>query len=619
MPIPANILAAMTRPDALTFPENRASAQALARSMENRKASPLPSGTVWHLPGRPPTSGPRVLVTATGHGIVYGEHGQRILYVDPGGTPLHECAWRAHAQGPAGLLHARLHLDWGQWVGLTPEGLVNEARFDISKMPGWQRLATRDLQAMAAQALRVTPEEIAFFYDDQSLTLDARGCVTIRHRKDAFYILEDGTFAKSRFLACMGAMHWGQIDFLPVVELFQSLFAGTGSAVFELIRGLYDDQNAGGPPRLLRYRGIPTYPSPQAFQLFSTYFVPDAPGGADPLPLFMDPARSAQVTWRPRPDAPCRYVDTERGLCVTVTDGAVIKVTRQDDPAALPFGRPRTDGFAPGGRMVGATTAALQLQDGDRREELPLRPEWGVTKNAPLPPLSSEPHVTWRALFPDGAPDLDMRRAYYAVPIYPSDDTLVDDAMTQPLALEHTMTYLDQLAAEPHRATLAGSVLIHNWDFLPSEIIAPEDGRTYTVLYTRPEFAQRQAQRVGDQAAAAGHLASLRRLSFLPADRHQDAAYAGSYGMIYRWIPFAWYRRQADCERSLALVSQALTPGGYAVLAGPPGLREACSRVALRVLASDPIAETAGAHMHQAILPKARINPEATLYLVKKM
>jgi len=267
MPVPMNILSAVTRPGSVIFTENRESVQALTRGTESLIASPHPSGTVWHLPTALPTNGPRVLVTATGHGIVYGEHGRRILYVDPGGTPLHECAWSTQTQGPPTLIHARFYLDWGQWVGLKPEGLVNEASFDISRKPGWQKLTPRDLQTMAAQALHVTPEEIAFFYDDKSLTLDSQGRVTIRHRKDAFYILEDGTFSRPRFMACMGAMHWGQIDFLPVVELFQSLLAGTGSATFELIRGLYDDQTAGGPPRLLRYRGIPTYPSPQAFQL----------------------------------------------------------------------------------------------------------------------------------------------------------------------------------------------------------------------------------------------------------------------------------------------------------------------------------------------------------------
>lgn len=618
MPAPATTLSSVTRPGSVVFPENRETVQALARAGTALVAAPRPDGTVWHLPGDSPTDGIRLLVAATGHAILYGGQGQRVLSLDPGGTPLHECAWRADGQGPPKLLHARLRLDWGQWVGIRPEGLVNAATFDISKMPGWQKLATRDLQGMAARALGVTPEDIAFFYDDKSLALDQKGQVTIRHRKDAFYVLEDGTFSRPRFMACMGAMHWGRIDFLPVVELFQSLLAGTGSAAFELIRGLYDDQRGDRPPRLLRYRGIPTYPSPQAFQLFSTYFVPEAPGGADPLPLFMDPSRSAEVTWRPRPEAPRRYFDTDRGLCVTITAGVVTKVTRRDDPAALPFGRPRKDGFAPGGRMVGTTATALQLQDGDRREELPLRPEWGVTSAGPLPERSGSSALTWRALFRDGAPALDAKRAYFAVPLYPDDETPVDDAMTQPLALEHLLDCLERLSAAPGRSRLPGSVLIHGWDLLLSELIDCADARDYTVLYTSPEFAQRQAQRLRDQAAASGHLPSLRRVSFLPADRHRNAAYAGSYGMIYRWIPFDEYRQRADCEQGLELVSHALATGGHAILAGPPWLGEACARVSLRVLAADPIAATTGVRMHRAILPKARINPEATLFVAQK-
>jgi len=211
-----------------------------------------------------------------------------------------------------------------------------------------------------------------------------------------------------------------------------------------------------------------------------------------------------------------------------------------------------------------------------------------------------------------------MKRAYFAVPIYPDDDQPVEDAMTQPLALEHILDYLERLSGAPTRSAPPGRVLIHGWDLLLSEFIDCADGRDYTVLYTHPEFAQRQAQRVWDQAAAAGQLASLQRLSFLPADRHRDAAYAGAYGMIYRWIPFDRYRQRADCERSLEAVSNALAPSGHAILVGPPWLGDACSRVSLRLLGADPLAETAGVRMHQAILPKARINPDATLFLVQK-
>jgi hypothetical protein len=103
---------------------------------------------------------------------------------------------------------------------------------------------------MAAHALRVTIEDIRWFYRDEDLVISPTGTATIRHRKDAWYVLEKGSFEGERFMSCMGAMHWESIDFLPVVELFKSLLPGTGSAAFEFIRGLYDDQNEGQAPCL---------------------------------------------------------------------------------------------------------------------------------------------------------------------------------------------------------------------------------------------------------------------------------------------------------------------------------------------------------------------------------
>ncbi len=618
MPVPATILSAVTHPGTLVFPENQGTIKTVAKLMGSLVASPHPTGVVWHRPEEPPATGLRILVTATGHGILYGEHGLRILYVDPGGTPLHECAWDTRGQGPSPLLRARLHLDWGQWVGLKTEGLINVARFDISKKLGWQWLTRENLHRMAAQFMGITPEEVAFFYDEKSLVLDPQGLVTLRHRKDAFYVLDDGTFARPRFMACMGAMHWGQIDFLPVVELFQSLLPGTGSAAFELIRGLYDDQNEGQMPRLLRYRGIPTYPSPQAFQLFSTYFQPQGPGGADPFPVFMDPARSGEVIWRPRPKTPRRHMDLARGLCVTVVDGAVQKVTLQNDPAALPFNRPRESGAAPGGRLAGARKNVLQLQDGARRDEIPIRPEWHVTKETLLPETRSGRDSTWRALFPDGVPELDPVRVYFAVPFYPDDGTVAGEVATQPLAMEQTLDYLGRAGIARGASKPLRAVLINNWDVVIAECLDSTHAMNHTVLYTRPEFALRQAQRAWDQAAAAGRLSNLQHMSFLQFERHREMAYAHTYGLIFSWLPFASYRRRAACEREVGSVSKALAPGGFAILVGPPWLDAACARASLSSVAADPIAETQGFRMHRAILPNARVNPEATLYLVKK-
>src|SRR6266545_4366246 len=186
---------ALHTPGHLWFPSTRALAKSFAQA----------GGHVEHF--------------GTGHLVFYRPDGRRFLATDPAGNPLHECEWELNVQGDVSLTRARFRLDWGQWVDLKPGGLVNEMRLNLASKPGWQRVTPDDLCAMAAQALRVSIEEVRWFYRDEDLSIDTQGMATIRHRKDAFYVLDDGGFDRARFMSCMGAMHWDHIDFLPVVEL----------------------------------------------------------------------------------------------------------------------------------------------------------------------------------------------------------------------------------------------------------------------------------------------------------------------------------------------------------------------------------------------------------------
>ena len=106
--------------------------------------------------------GGRVSCQVTGHLVFYRPDGRRFLATDPEGNPLHECEWGTDSTGEVALLRARIRLDWGQWVGLKPAGLVNETRLNLAGKPGWQRLTADDLRTMAAQALRVPLEEVRF-------------------------------------------------------------------------------------------------------------------------------------------------------------------------------------------------------------------------------------------------------------------------------------------------------------------------------------------------------------------------------------------------------------------------------------------------------------------------
>ncbi|MBM4125051.1 MAG: hypothetical protein FJ246_08905, partial [Nitrospira sp.] len=463
---------------------------------------------------------------------------------DPDGNPLHECEWIAQPQGAARLVRARIHLDWGQWVGLKPGGLVNSTRLDLSRKPGWERLRADDLRRMAAQALQVPFEEIRFFYGDEDLVIDARGQATIRHKKDAFYVLEEGAFdaapERVRFMACMGAMHWSRIDFLPVVELFQSLLPGTGSATLELIRGLYDDQNEG-QPLPLRYRGIPTYPSEAAFRLFSAFFTPHIPGGGNPFPIFMDQPRSHEVTWLPAQNQPKRYFDAARKLCVTIADGLVKKITLSDDSTGLPYVSPSPTGFAPCERSAEVARGSLLLRDGAQRRELPLNPAWGTLKetSAARPPQTPRERGEgggWRTLFSGSPPLVEPAQAFSSVLLYPDDDTEIGELEAQPFVADYLQDILEEQRELAARLAAAERVLICNFDAAVTSCIRLDRPRNYRVAYHRPAFAQKQAQQLWNQLAQTQKLEWGRRMVFVPAEADREPAPGRTYDVIYQWL-----------------------------------------------------------------------------------
>ena len=158
-------------------------------------------------------AGGRCVEQSTGHLVFYRPDGLRFLATDPEGNPLHECEWGTDATGNAILSRARIQLDWGQWVGLKPAGLVNETSFNLAGKSGWQQLTADDLRSMAAQALRVSLEDVRLFYRDEDLQIEPTGRATIRQRKDAFYVLEGEyrIFVEEEEFACPA----GSFIFIP--------------------------------------------------------------------------------------------------------------------------------------------------------------------------------------------------------------------------------------------------------------------------------------------------------------------------------------------------------------------------------------------------------------------
>ncbi len=554
----------------------------------------------------------------TGHVVAYGPLGRRILLADPDGHPLHECEWGEQADGTVHLVSARLYLDWGQWVGLKPGGLVNAMNLDLTTRPDWQTLTRQDLRMMASRAMQVPIEEVTFFYVDDDLVLDRTGQATIRQRKDAFYVLEDGTWDRAQFMSCMSAMHWANIDYLPVVELFKSLLPGTGSATFELIRGLYDDQNPQHA-QSLQYRGIPTYPSAAAFGLFSNFFTATHRSGENPFAVFMDPPRSHEVDWVPNPHPPVRYVDSQHGICLTVKQGNVLKVTKTDDAGGLPFVPVNQQGFAPGGKRIAVDADRLFLFDHKDSHEIALRPSWGIThqveRQAGDQVVVNEGN-SWEAFFFGDVPIVSPREAYSAVLLYPEDDAPIGDLPSQPFVADFLSDFIEQDQNMAFQVQQSGQILIRGFDGVIGSLLDFDRPRSTTVVYSHAAYAQKHAQASWNQLAKSNRLDRQKSYRFLSEDTFRDEASA--YDLMYVWLPFASYDDAARLQDHLRRISDALRPNGLAFLAGPDSLSSLVTGLPLDIAFGDLVANLQPFRMHQSILPKAALNPRLSVWILKK-
>ena len=554
----------------------------------------------------------------SGHLVFYRSDGRRFLATDPEGNPLHECEWGSDSTDDVTLLRARVHLDWGQWVGLKPSGLVNKTSLNLARKPGWQRLKADDLRTMAAQALRVPMEEVRFFYRDEDLLIEPNGNATICQRKDAFYVLQDGDFERARFMSCMGAMHWPSIDFLPVVELFQSLLPGTGSAVFELIRGLYDDQNEGNPtPRPLRYRGIPTYPSEAAFRLFCSFFVPQVPEGHDPFTLFMNPERSHQVIWLPAATTPIRYFDQRAGACLTFHSGVLHKVTVASDSSGLSYLSSKGRRVVPCDRSAAIAGAHIILKDRDRETILDVPLPQGSREQSGEPVAMSP--VDWRSVFVQGVPPIPPADAYGATLLYPDDETEIGECAAQPFVADYIQDIGEQDQEIGAVLSRAQSVLIENGDAVVATCITFDRPRDYTVLVRNPAFAQKQAQRLWGICAEMQRWEWLSRIRFVPDDGLHDREVPHSYDVVYHWVPYHSGDLPASLAEHIERIRLMLREGGAAFVIGPAQVGQFGASHGLHVCWEEPVEQLPTFRMHRTILPKARLRAGLTLFYIKKV
>ncbi len=420
------------------------------------------------------------------------------------------------------------------------------------------------------------------------------------------------------FISFMFTVNWGCIDLIPVVELFQSTLPGTGGAVFEFIWGLYEDQNREQGLSPLRYRGLPTYPSRESFNIFSAFFTPHGPQGEDVFEVFMNTGRSHEITWTPRPDPPLRYFSQEHQVTLTVQDGFLYKISVWDDPVAIPFINCARGAKPSCQRQVRVENNKLILMEDKTIREIPLNSQWGIQAiDESRPSLTADP-FHWRHFFVGNEPKVDSTKMLYTVPFYPEGGVEIAESSVQPLAMDQIFHYMEESPNLPEKLERVNQVLIHTFDSVIAGCVDSSHDRKYTVLFSDPEFAVKNAQLLWNHAASRGELEYLKQVQFLPESEYVDEAYRSTYDIIFKWIPFMFFHDRENCEAMFRAVTEVLKPGGLLFLVGPFPMKGLFEHYQIDLIRGDPIIDMPFFRQHLKMCPENQINDIASVFLLEK-
>ncbi|MFQ5449228.1 MAG: hypothetical protein ACE5E9_01285 [Nitrospinaceae bacterium] len=613
-------LSALKRPGSIRFAANQKSVEALENLLPRLNHTRIDGASYWFVNDRPSTANTRIKAYPTGHMVFYNPEGRRFLFTDPGGHPLHECEWTPDAQsGETKLTHARLQLDCLQWVGIKPRAKTFQTQIDIKGQKGWETMSLDDLREKAAEAWRVPLSEVKYFYQDENLVPLGDGKYNVLLTKDGLYALMDGTFDKSMFISFMFRVRWEKLDLIPVVELFQSTLPGSGGASFELIWGLYEDQSREEKLGPLRYRGLPTYPSKEAFNIFSAFFTPQLSKEKDILKVFLDPNRSHEITWTAKANPPWRYISDPHQITLTIQDHKLYKTTVHNDTLPIPFVNHSGGGNPSAERELHVGTNSFLLIDGDLSREIPFEPSWGI--HPQIAPLPKRPKVPfgWKWFFNGFPPKVDPVKALYTLPFYPEGAAEIEESALQPMVLDQIFYYMEMSPGMPAKLDKIDRVLIHTFDTVIAGCVDCTKERQYTVLFSDPEFAQKNACLLWNYARSKNQLNNLNKVSFLPEKEHVAEVYREKYGLIFKWIPFMYFQDREACESMLKALADALLPEGILFLAGPRPIQGLFNHYGLEGLYKDPVINMPFYRQHLKMCPENKVNPEFTVFLAEKI
>ena len=299
----------------------------------------------------------------------------------------------------------------------------------------------------------------------------------------------------------------------------------------------------------------------------------------------------------------------------------MLKVTKTDDANGLSFTSLNQQGFAPCGKRITVNSDRLFLYDHKTSHEIALRPSWGIThqvEHQAGQQAATNRESSWEDFFPGGPPVVSPQEAYSAVLFYPEDDAPISDLASQPFVADFLNDFIEQDQRLAVQVGQSGQILIHGFDAVIGTLLAFDQPRSTTIVYSHGAYAQKHAQAAWNQLARNNQLDWQGSYRFLSEDALDHGVYQTTYDLMYVWLPFASYHDTATLQDHLSRISGALRPNALAFLAGPDSLSSIVSGLPLEIVFGDLVANFQPFHMHQSILPKARLNPRLSVWILKK-
>ena len=259
----------------------------------------------------------------------------------------------------------------------------------------------------------------------------------------------------------------------------------------------------------------------------------------------------------------------------------------------------------------------MVLQDGITQADFPINPAWGITS----PPGSGKPAKefgSWHHLFPDGPPNLKPVQAFSTTLLYPIDEREIGEPESQPFVLDYWDDLIDEDPQIHVQVTSAHHMLISQCDAALASCIRLDRQRTYTILYTSAQFAQKQAQNLWNKFAQTQRLEWIPSIRFLAYAQHLTGCVQQPYDVMYVWIPFTLYQEPLMINQTLSSLTKALLPGGLAFVAGPSPVAKFLNTQNLDILYGEPAHGLPTFQLHRSILPRAQMNRELMMFVSRK-